>query len=260
MKKKLILFYIFIAFTPSFVFSAGSFEAGLYQDNTGESLNYRIYIPNGFSEKPIVRPESGYPLLLFFHGSGRRGRDNLLQLVGGPRAILKISKKMGEPVIIVVPQCPRGQQWVNTPRDDPSHRMEPEPSQPMRLTIELLEKIMNNYPVDSRRIYTAGFSMGGFAVWDILQRMPDTFAAGIPVCGGGDEDLALLIKNIPIWIFHGDRDTVVPTDRSRSMAEALRVVGGTPLYTEYPDTGHNSWSRTFSDAAIIKWLFEQKKQ
>lgn len=249
-----------MAFPPLLIFSAGAFEAGLYQDHTGESLNYRIYIPDEFSEKPIVNSDSGYPLLLFFHGSGQRGRDNLLQLFSGPQDILKITKELGEPVIILVPQCPRRQQWVDTPRDDAYHRMDQEPDTPMQLAIDLLDEIVDDYPVDPGRIYTAGFSMGGFAVWDVLQRMPDTFAAAVPVCGGGDEELASLIKNIPIWIFHGDRDTVVPTERSRNMVEALKAAGGTPRYTEYPDTGHNSWSRTFSDADIIKWLFEQRKQ
>ncbi len=89
--------------------------------------------------------------------------------------------------------------------------------------------------------------------------MPGTFAAAIPVCGGGDETLAELIKRVPIWAFHDENDTVVPPDRTRNMINTLIEVGGIPLYTEYKKTGHNSWTKTFRNKEVISWLLNQKR-
>lgn len=160
---------------------------------------------------------------------------------------------------MVVPKCPQGFQWVNTSRDNPYHRMDSEPSVAMRLTLELFENIVKEYPVDLKRIYTVGFSMGGFAVWDILQRKPDLFAAAIPVCGGGDDTLAMRIKNVSIWAFHGEKDEVAPPARTRNMISALNELGGRPLYTEYKNTGHNSWTKAFRDEEVISWLLDKRK-
>jgi predicted peptidase len=254
MIKKYI--FIFLITIPSFLIAHGSFDSGIYQNMKGDSIKYRIHVPDNYN---ISSTESKYPLLLFFHGSGQRGSDNFLQLFGGPADILKIADRFNLDLFIIVPQCPGGQQWVNTPRDSAFHIMDKDASLTMDLSISLLDHLMMTLPVDKNRVYTAGFSMGGFAVWDILQRRPSTFAAAIPVCGGGDETLAFNLIDIPLWAFHGEDDKVVPPDRTRNMIRALRDSGGYPSYTEYKNTGHNSWTRTFTNDDVLSWLFNQKK-
>ena len=256
MWKIIILSSLFITILPTILFAAGSYEARSYENKDGEKLNYRLHLPENLLDNQDV---TSYPLILFFHGSGGRGSDNLLPVLGSPKDIVKITEKFQIPLIIVVPQCPLKLQWSDIPANADLNIMKENPTLPMKLTIELLEEIITEYPVDLDRIYTAGFSMGAYAVWEILQRFPDKFAAGIPVSGGGDEDLTGLIKDIPIWAFHGEDDTVVSPERSRSMINALIKSGGDPLYTEYENTGHNSWSRTFSNEKVILWLLDQSK-
>ena len=99
--------------------------------------------------------------------------------------------------------------------------------------------------------------MGGFAAWDILCRRPSMFAAAVPVCGGGDEALAVKIANVPIWIFHGKLDSCVKVERSQNMFAALKEAGGNPQYTEYPKVGHNAWSYS-STLKLFEWMFSQK--
>ena len=101
--------------------------------------------------------------------------------------------------------------------------------------------------------------MGGFGTWDIIQRQSKLFAAAMPVCGGGDPAFAKKLKKLPIWVFHGDSDSVVKTQRSRDMVAALRKKRAHPLYTEYKNTKHNAWTPTYSDETVLKWLFEQRK-
>ena len=216
-------------------------------------LNYRIHTPENMDSK------KKYPLILFFHGSGSRGNDNTRQLVNGVNDVLRYSETSGNPAIIIVPQCPKDKRWVNIPWKIPECTMPQEPSSPMKLVIELLKETMVKLPVDKTRIYVTGLSMGGFATWDIVQRMPDTFAAAIPICGGGDTKMAAVIKNVPIWVFHGGADKTVTTKYSQDMVAALKKVGSKVKYTEYEGVGHDSWTKTYTNNEVLKWLFDQKK-
>lgn len=229
------------------------FEAKTYTSAEGHSLNYRIHIPENMDL------ETRYPFVLFFHGAGERGRYNKNQLVHGVKDILAYCIQSNTPVIIVAPQCPPEEQWVNTPWSADAHTMPENPSASMTLAIGLLKELRATLPVDETRIYVTGLSMGGFGVWDIIQRMPDTFAAAMPVCGGGDTGIASVIKDIPTWVFHGGSDSVVKTKRSRDMVAALEKVGGKVRYTEYKGVGHNSWDRAYNDKEALRWLLSQKR-
>ncbi|WP_145265436.1 carboxylesterase family protein [Calycomorphotria hydatis] len=230
------------------------FKAEVYQSAEGQELNYRIHVPE---EQDASKR---YPLVLFLHGAGERGSDNEKQLVHGVKDMLAYSRKTDTPFIIVAPQCPTGQQWVNTPWSAETHTMPEEPSEPMSLVIGLLEELQSTLPVDKSRLYATGLSMGGFGTWDIVQRKPDTFAAAIPICGGGDTAMADTIKDVPIWVFHGDEDRAVIVKRSRDMVAALEEVDGNVKYTEYEGVGHNSWTRTYTDDAVLEWLLSQNKE
>jgi predicted peptidase len=129
----------------------------------------------------------------------------------------------------------------------------------MRLTLELLKDIIEKQPIDIKRVYVTGLSMGGFGTWDIVQRIPELFAAAIPICGGGDTTMADTIKNIPIWAFHGDMDSVVPPKYTRNMIAAIKRYGGNPKYTEYKGVNHDSWSRTYKNPNVLEWMFLQTK-
>jgi predicted peptidase len=102
--------------------------------------------------------------------------------------------------------------------------------------------------------------MGGYGTWHALALRPGFFAAAVPVCGGADLKSAEKIKDVPIWVFHGDKDNAVPVARSREMVEALKKAGGSPKYTEYPGVGHNSWDKAYADPEMFAWLFAQKRK
>jgi len=104
-----------------------------------------------------------------------------------------------------------------------------------------------------------GLSMGGYGTWDMIQRNPQMFAAAVPICGGGDVTKAERIARLPVWAFHGNKDNVVPTSRSRDMIEAMRKAGGSPHYTESPGVGHGVWTVAFGDPELAKWLFAQRR-
>jgi len=229
------------------------FEAFVYQEESGKTLPYRQLSP------PILQAGERYPLILFLHGAGERGNDNRSQLVHVARELETPEMQQRYPAFVIAPQCPTGQQWVDTPWTLDSHTMPEQPSEPMALLLGLISQTQKTLPIDSNRIYVVGLSMGGFGTWDLLQRRPEQFAAAIPMCGGGDSDCAELIKDVPVWVAHGDADTVVKVKRSRDQVAALRAAGGQPIYTEYPGVGHNSWTPTAQNRMIWDWLFAQRK-
>jgi predicted peptidase len=130
----------------------------------------------------------------------------------------------------------------------------------MAALFELIDHLQRTQPIDARRIYLTGLSMGAFGVWDAIQRRPELFAAAAPICGGGDPILAKQIQFVPLWVFHGDADTTVKVHRSREMVEAVKGVGTDVKYTEYKDVGHDSWTQTYKDPALYEWMFAQRRK
>lgn len=218
------------------------------------TLNYRFLKPEKLEEKKT------YPLVIFLHGAGERGDDNTVQMVHGVGDFAKTATRKKHPCFLIAPQCPKNRRWVEVDWSSDSHKMPKDPSEPATLVLELVEKLCKEHPIDRSRIYLTGLSMGGYGTWDLLARQPKLFAAGIPICGGGDEKQAKTMVAIPIWAFHGDKDTAVKVERSRKMIEAIKKAGGEPKYTEYPGVGHDSWTRTYRNAEVIDWLFAQQKK
>ena len=235
--------------------SQDSYEARVYTNDKGEKLNYRLMLPAGYD----FNGETKYPLVLFLHGAGERGGDNAKQLVHGAKDFASEANRAKYPCFVVFPQCPEGRKWVEVDWSLDSHEQPAEESLSLRLTREAIASMQKVLRVDEKRLYVTGLSMGGYGTWDMIARTPDVFAAAAPVCGGAVEATAGRLTKLPIWAFHGDKDTAVKPERSRRMIAAIEKAGGKPKYTEYPGVGHNSWSQTYADPKFMEWLFAQKR-
>ncbi len=197
-------------------------------------MNYLLYLPENYEQK------EKWPLLLFLHGSGERG-DNLdLVTIHGPPMLVKKGKQF--PFIVISPQCPKGQLW-----------------QPIELTA-LLDDVEKKYRVDKDRVYVTGLSMGGFGTWSLAAHTPYRFAALAPICGGGEKFWVKKIKHVPIWVFHGAKDTGVPLERSSSLVEVLKKANADVTFTVYPDAGHNSWTESYDNPKLYEWFLKQKRK
>lgn len=232
------------------VFETHTFEAD------GKVLNYRFLKPEE------VDAEREYPLVIFLHGAGERGDDNKAQLVHGAKDFLRPENRTQHACYAIFPQCPKNQAWASIDRTHDKPEISPEPSEALSLVFGLVEQVQKEFKIDKSRIYITGLSMGGYGTFDAIERHPELFAAAIPVCGGGDSSQKQVakIKSLPIWIFHGGADNVVPAERSREMVAALKEAGANPKYTEYPGVGHDSWTATYKNPEVFKWLFEQVKK
>lgn len=224
-----------------------------------DTLNYRILWPENFSE------DASYPLVLFLHGAGERGSDNQSQLVHGSSLFINSENRSKFPAIVIFPQCPKGDYWANVAVDRSEKGVELEfdtdkgPTRPLSLVMELLKEQLEKSYVDKERVYVAGLSMGGMGTFEILSRMPNTFAAAIPICGAGDEGLVGKYAHIPMWIFHGAKDNVVSPLYSIEMVEAIVEAGGFPNFTLYENANHNSWDPAFDEPDFLNWLFSKRR-
>jgi predicted peptidase len=224
------------------------FDKLLFVDK-GDTLPYRLLKP--------VNPQAmkKFPLVIFLHGAGERGKDNEIQIQHITELFLDERNRGKYPCYLIAPQCPKKEWWANFD----NKTLGKEPSRPMSLVISLIEKAIRDFPIDESRIYITGLSMGGYGTWDLIARYPDKFAAAVPICGGGDPKTVSVIKHIPIWAFHGALDKTVAPQESRVMIQALQAAGALPGYSEYPDIGHNSWLNAYREPHLIHWLFDQKR-
>ncbi|MFT5384157.1 MAG: putative peptidase [Saprospiraceae bacterium] len=244
----LIVLFCSVSITLSFS-QASPFDVKIYVNNEGDTLNYRQLTTDYNSSRK-------YPLVIFLHGSGERGDDNEAQLLWGVENFATDQNMKLHPSIVIAPQCPKNEGWGNF---SDSMTLQPSPTHPMKLVLELINQAILQLPVDTNRIYITGLSMGGFGTFDAIARNPNLFAAAVPVCGGGDILKAKSISHIPIWIFLGAEDPVVNPVYSLSMLEALREVGAHPGFTLYPEVGHFAWIAAYSDEMMMEWLFRQRK-
>lgn len=180
-----------------------------------------------------------YPIILFLHGAGSRGND-IDVLKGNPYFALT-EKHKDFPFITIAPQCNQDT-WFDL----------------MNVLQKLAAEIVNFEFADRERLYVVGASMGGYATWQLAMSMPETFAAIIPICGGGMYWNAVRLKGTPAWAFHGDSDSVVCTEESVKMVEKVNATGGCAKLTIYENTDHDSWSETYSNYEVFKWMLEQK--
>jgi predicted peptidase len=211
----------------------------------------------------LVKPDTVagqvYPLVIFLHGAGERGNDNEKQLKHGVREFAKSDIQAKFPCFVLAPQCAENERWVEVDWTLKKSSAPKNPSRHLEAVHDLITSMTKDYPIDTNRIYITGMSMGGFGTWDAITRYPELFAAAVPVCGGGDTHQVSLIKNLPIWVFHGKKDNVVNVCRSRDMVHALYPINHSVVYSEYPDVEHNAWDYAYNTPELFEWLFKQTK-
>jgi predicted peptidase len=221
-------------------------EANVFHAADGRTMPYRLFVPEDYTA------QRKYPLVLFLHGGGGRGSDNLKQIEGGNGYLVDLlvspEAQAKHACIVVAPQSSR-LGWVGYDSVTPTDQL--------AIVVQLLRQLERTYRIDADQRYVLGQSMGGFGTFAIMFMKPDLFAAGISICGGGAEPKAAGIAHVPIWAFHGDQDEAVPVERSRNMVAALEKAGGKPRYTEYKGEGHLIWSKVVSEPGLLDWMFAQ---
>ena len=225
-----------------------------YEAHSNPSINYRLMKPFGFNEK------KQYPVIVSLHGAGGKGSDNRKQLRDWNKLLTDKKRRTDYPCYVLAPQTT--QLWNKG-------------------DLKKIKSIIAGLPaVDMDRIYILGHSMGGHGTFILIQIDPNYFAAAAPSAGSGlrrtkDFIDATLIKDIPMWAFHGDKDRVCPIEKGHKVFKQMKKIGGNFKFTTWKGDGHgiskkmilggNNGKTEFSsdkcdkEKDFMKWLFSQKR-
>ena len=225
------------------------FVARTFQGTTGVQMPFRLFVPHD-------RVRSGpLPAIIFLHGGSGAGTDNVRQISGhntpGTHVWTTPVMQARNPAFVIAPQLLGKNQW-SAPDSD---ALAPYAA----LVVELLESLSREFAIDPQRVYLVGQSRGGRGTWDLIAKRPDLFAAAVPLCGDGNAARVVNARRVPVWAFHGAKDTIVPVTGSRDMVAGLRAVGSPVEYTEYPEAGHGVWRLVFAEPKLHRWLFAQAR-
>jgi predicted peptidase len=261
--SKVVLPFLFACLLISVPAHAKKHETGFLDRSLtlqGVNYKYQVFIPEDWT------PHQKWPVILFLHGAGERGSDGLQQTDVGIGTAIRTNRSDIE-AIVVMPQCPKNLWWILPPTDD--------------LAMTALQEAIKEFHGDAQRTYLTGISMGAFGAWHLAEKYPGRFAALVVICGGirppehsrkalpdlaqltppdspkSYSDAAARVGKIPVWIFHGAQDDIVPVTESQRMNQAMEQIGGEVRYTEYPGVGHASWNKAYDEPKLFPWLFSK---
>ena len=234
-------------------------------DDRGTPRHYQVFVPRSYD------PARQWPVVLFLHGGGAQGTDGYRPTDAGIGIAIRMNPEPF-PAIVVFPQVRPEHQWTGDEAE---------------FALRTLDAAEREFNTDRDRVYLTGLSRGGRGSYYIAYRHASRFAAILVACGrvgpagprsvtngtlwlenspvvpdaDGDTFIALAeqLRDVPLWVFHGDEDSVIPVEDSRRLIAALEAQSAPARYTELPGVGHNAWDAAYRSAEVIEWLFAQSR-
>ena len=197
-------------------------------------IKYLLYYPKNYVEG------RKYPVMFHLHGAGSRGTD--FEAFDESSVILRILNREDSPLsngFCVFPQCSTDT-WFDRFSE----------------LLGLVKHIYEQPYVDQSRFNGSGISMGGYAIYQVMQSLPELFHKAIICCGGGMYWNSGRIKDVKFRIFHGELDTAVYPEEARRMYAKLKEACADVTLTIYPKCDHNCWDKTYTNYENLEWLFK----
>jgi predicted esterase len=215
--------------TPNAPNAPGVFSHKLRQ-TTGANLDYLEFVPSQQTQDA--------PLIIFHHGSGATGTNNLshVECCGLPNPIINGAYDRSHPFVILAPQRRSG---LDTNALD-----------------EFLDYALANYDVDPDRVFFIGWSQGGNVAARYAVTHPEKVKGLVVLAGGFFQGVPANVCNageLPIWGFSGADDNPFITQTTRDTAEAFQNCGNSALYTRFTDADH--W-----EASVWPFLVDQNNR
>ena len=220
----------------------GGYTAQIFR-SAARTMPYRLFVPKGYDAR------RRYPLVVWLHGAGGAGTDNLQQISGdqvaGTRLWVKPETQAANAAFVVAPQSATA--WV------PGSGL-PALQPDVQVVAALLDALVAEFPIDRRRVYVIGQSLGGGAAWNLAIHQPERLAGVVLVCPSRrDVSLSAQAAKVPLWVFQGDQDGLIV--RTRELIDRVTKGGGHPRFTVYPKQGHDIWTRAFAEPGLVEWVF-----
>ncbi len=254
------------AMVPLFRSMVLNYTGGTYKN---APLRFRLHTPEPYE------PGKKYPMVIWLHGAGECGADNINQLSHLHHIIPSLVGPKKRDFFLLVPQCPHSHVAWEAPEicstkvradgtvecnvvNDPVALGDA----PIAFTLAMIEAVMKESPVDANRVTVGGLSTGGKGTWRILERRPGLFAAAVPVVSWeAMHEKSLrenpLLKKIPIWAVYSSDDRGI--DFARKEFERMRDSGCHVFKTEFGVCGHRAWTPAMLQGDVFGWLISRAK-
>lgn len=228
-------------------------EGKNFTAENGITLPYRIYIPDDYDES------KKYPVLLYLHGRGTSGDDNILHLNDVKKVFLS-SDSPAYDSIVIAPHCPLEGWWGYDYND---------------AVVELVEDLGEKYSIDFDRIYSTGNSMGGAGSFDLALRHSDFVTAVLPAAHGSFDyetwedyeanipmNFDPQILDVPMYFIYDLTDKTVWYEPIQKAIQYIKDQGGEKV--EYKETfglDHQVGDVYISrdDLSGLEWLYSKVK-
>lgn len=199
-------------------------------------LNYLLYTPEGYETS-----KETYPLVVWLHGGDQGGSDIEKVRTSGLPKLIEQGRKF--PFFVFSPQNPSEELLY-----------------PIERVISVLEDVVADHRVNRSRIYLIGYSRGGFGAWAMAEQFPETFAAVVPIAGGGIRHyLNRTNEKTAFWAFHGAKDEVIPLSDTVTLVQRLEELRRDVRLTVFEDTNHEAVEgAVLGEQKMWDWLLQQK--
>jgi predicted peptidase len=205
-------------------------------DLAGVPESFQVWVPEQL--------EPPYPAVLFLHGRGESGDDNIAQLrIGLPKAVEEHPELW--PFLIVCPQKrDHNVLW-------PSY---------LRVLDVILRQVEGDFSIDSTQCFLTGLSQGGNGALALVNRLRWRFAAVAALCGWADPQLAAFeFQDVPLWLFHGVKDSAVPCECSQAIERYLTLRNGHVRMSLYSEADHNCWDLAYTGRELTDWFLSHRR-
>jgi poly(3-hydroxybutyrate) depolymerase len=197
----------------------------------GKEMEYALFVPSTYDK------EKKTPLVVALHGLGGNP-----QQIMRTRGLVDLAEKNG--YIVVAPMGYNSKGWYGVKgrggpgqgKDDPPNLRELSEKD----VLNVLELVRKEHNVDGKRVYLIGHSMGGGGVWHLGIKYPELWAGLAPIAPAafGAPTGLDKIKNVPVIVVQGDKDTLVRPEGTRRWVDKMKELGMTYEYVEIAGGGH----------------------
>ena len=115
--------------------------------------------------------------------------------------------------------------------------------------VEIIDKVVQDYDIDTKRVYMSGFSMGGMLTYHAMSKIADKIAAFAPTSGTNVFGASKAMRPVPIIHPHGTTDNILGYDQVEGFIKNYRDQFNCPSQAEvqnnYPHQGEKATMYTW---------------
>lgn len=182
----------------------GEFWLRVPTGNTSTAV--RLFVPDKLTADKSV------PLVVALHGAG--GSENLFFDGYGHGEVVRQCRARGWLLVAT-----RAENFLGPPNAP-----------------ALVDELAKRYPVDGRRVYLVGHSMGAGHAIALSQAYADRWAGVAALGGGGRVAKSDAVKRVPWFVGCGDQDFAF--GGAKSLVKSLLAAGANVTFQIYPDIEH----------------------